>query len=511
MAAMQRAYCHTHRNAKGELPMKNANTIRATLLIMVATTATATASATPIGGGVDHTDPTHYCNTIYVSPDLAIGDNSNPGTMREPLRNIQDAIYLAGLDKPAVVVLLPGTYSASTNYESFPIYMDEDVSLQGTSAMNTILDGEGYGTDLVWFYGMYGDFDETYLDSVTLRRGDYAINMESEYNPVGPTISNSVITDNNIGVRMVAVWEHDSETYPHFFPRIVNNTIVENTIGIFDQAKPGIGGPLDGKGVAEPAIINNIIKFNTTWDLAGVDSTDIKNCVFGDQNAWMVDGALPFTWSWAGNMTIGNTFVNAYDGDYRLLPDTLVEDMGTLSLQVGNGNIVTPESPCGMDIFDFDGEGYGNERLVAAVDLGADERSDLLIAGYIPWTTKFGTYNGQTYNTMHVNVAPKTSVGDMLNVRLWFAKGAPRWNKLGAAPGARAKGSARMSLTSNFGKLWLQRNAQISTQAVYVPAKSWFNLPVPASSTPCHWNTQCLAKGNTAFTDLSNLQSFLAD
>jgi hypothetical protein len=491
--------------------MKLSKTTQTAILSLLATAVTAVADPTPIGGGIDPSDPSLLCNTIYVSPDTSIGDDSNPGTLKEPKLTIQEAIWTASIDTPAVVVLLPGTYSQSTNGEYFPIYMYEDVSVQGTSAMNTVLDGENYGSDLIWFYGMYGVFNETYLDGVSLRRGSWAVNMESEFNPVGPTISNCVIADNDIGIRMVAIWEHDSQTYPHFFPRIMNNTIVENNIGIFDQAKPGIGGPFDGKGVATPAIINNIIKFNHNLDLAGVDSTDIKNCVFGSQNAWMVVGGLPFTWSWAGLMTLDNTFVDSFNGDYRLLPEALVEDMGTLDLQVGNGNTVEPESVCGMNILDFDGEGYGNERLVDAIDLGADERSDLIIAGYIPWTTKFGSYNGQSYNTMHINVAPKTYIGDMLDVRLWFAQGAPRWNKLGVAPGARAKGSARMTLTTNFGKLWLQRNANITTIDVNVPANSWFNLTVPTTGTPCHWNTQSLSKGASGTSGLSNLQSFLAN
>ncbi len=482
---------------------------------MIATTTAAMASTTPVGGGLNHTDITPLCNTVYVSPDLAIGDNSNPGTMKEPLLNIQNAIWEASLNTPAVVVLLPGTYSPSTNGESFPISMDLDVSIQGTSAMNTILDGESYNSDLIVFHPwLGGSFDETYVDSITLRRGYSAIDMDSEFDSMGPIISNCVITDNVNGIRMYAIWHYGNQIYPHHYPKIVNNTIVENNIGILDDTKilpAPWGGPYDGKGVAEPALINNIILFNSLLDLQGTDSSDVKNCTFVTQNPNKVVGSLPNTWAWSSSLTLLDTFINSYNGDYRLLPETLVEDMGTSELFVDNGTTVEPVSPCEMDIFDFDGEGYGNERLVDAVDLGADERSDLLIAGYIPWTTKFGTYNGQPYDTMNINVAPKTSIGNMLNVRLWFAKGAPRWNKLDSTPGARAKGSARMTLTNNLGKLWLQRNAQISTHTVYVPAKSWFNLQVPITSTPCHWNTQCLAKGPTAFSGLSNLQSFLAD
>ncbi|MDP7008735.1 MAG: hypothetical protein QGI78_04095 [Phycisphaerales bacterium] len=37
----------------------------------------------------------------------------------------------------------------------------------------------------------------------------------------------------------------------------------------------------------------------------------------------------------------------------------------------------------GVNILDFDGEGYGNPRERMQIDLGADERDDLIIAGYI--------------------------------------------------------------------------------------------------------------------------------
>ncbi len=483
------------------------------MLTMLAMATVASARTTPFGSA-EPTGPLPLCNTVYVSPDLAIGNNSNPGTMKEPFLNIQNAIWEASLHIPAVVVLLPGTYSPSTNGEYFPINMELDVSIQGTSAMNTVLDGESYNSDLInfrpWLQGPQGSFDETYVDSITLRRGYSAINMDSEFDPIGATISNCFITDNVNGIRMYAIWHYGEQMYPHHNPKIVNNTIVENTIGILDDTKillDPYNGPYDGKGVAEPALINNIILFNSLLDLQGTDSTDVKNCAFVTQNPNKVVGLLPSTWFWSGSLTLFDTFVNSYHGDYRLLPETLVEDMGTNELFVENGTTVEPISPCGMEIFDFDGEGYGNERLVDAVDLGADERSDLIIAGYIPWTTKFG----QSYDTMHINVAPKTFFGSMLDIRLWFAKGAPRWNKLGTAPGARAKGSAHMTLTSNFGKLWLQRNANLSSHAVHVQANTWFYLPVQQSASPCHWNVQSMSKGATGNSDLSNLQSFLAE
>jgi hypothetical protein len=269
---------------------------------------------------------------------------------------------------------------------------------------------------------------------------------------------------------------------------------------------PPFNGPYDGKGVAKPAIINSIVLFNTIFDLSGPDASDIKYCVFVTQNMNKIVGGVPLTWSWANSLTLLNTFVNSFDGDYRLIPRTLVEDIGTLDLEVGNGNEVTQVSECGMDIFDFDGEGYGNERMQGEVDLGADERSDMIIAGYIPWTTSFG----QSYSTMSINVDPKVSLGNMLNIRLWFAKGDAYWKKLGVAPGARAKGTAPMTLTMNFGKLWLQRTAQITTQTVTVPANSWFYLPVPSGTTPYHWNVQSISIGSSQPSELSNLQSFIA-
>jgi len=480
--------------------MKITHTILFSGIAILAMQTAATASTSNRG------EQPPQCYTVYVSPDSTIADDSNPGTSKQPFYNVQYAIDVASYNTPSVVVLLPGIYSNSTN-ASLPIHLYEDVSLQGTSAMNTIIDGEDYYSDLLWFYGAWGTFTETYVDSITFRRGDYAIYIYSELDEIGPTVSNCVITDNNHGVHIGTEWD-EPDAYIHTFPKFVNNTIVENNIGVYDIA---VGGPLDGFGIANTAIINCTILFNTQWDLAGVDAGDIESSAFVTMKMNQLNGLAPNSWAWTSSLTLDGTFVNAADGDYRLLPYTLLEDIGTTHLDVPNGTVVSQFSACGMNIFDFDGEGFGNPRNRGGIDIGADERDDLIIARYIPSTTTFGTDStGHAYTLMDLNVSPKTTIGSTINVRLIASLGAESWDDTSPYPGARADGTVSLFGTANWGSLWIDRFGLTRTHGILANSGSWFSLPSPASGNPMHFNTQGVAGNANGRTELFNLQTYLA-
>ncbi|MBK8946279.1 MAG: right-handed parallel beta-helix repeat-containing protein [Ignavibacteriae bacterium] len=79
---------------------------------------------------------------LYVSPN---GSDSNNGILPiSPLRTISFANLVAKTDSvnQRIINLLQGVYSSSTNDETFPIYLRDNISLVGNKVDQTILDGE---------------------------------------------------------------------------------------------------------------------------------------------------------------------------------------------------------------------------------------------------------------------------------------------------------------------------------------------------------------------------------
>jgi len=79
---------------------------------------------------------------LYVSPT---GSNENSGlTPDEPLKTIHRALrmIITTENDPHTIHLAEGTYSPSTNGETFPVIVDDYITISGTSREETILDAE---------------------------------------------------------------------------------------------------------------------------------------------------------------------------------------------------------------------------------------------------------------------------------------------------------------------------------------------------------------------------------
>jgi hypothetical protein len=166
-----------------------------------------------------------------------------------------------------IVHLLPGVYSPRgpgarhpangliTNNETFPIHVPPNVSIQGTSALNTIID---LGADL-FLPGPAFEFGvilmtpngplpingvNTFIDSVSI----YGAQIQVTDQPwrscaiyIGgavasrPTISNCWIFRNWVGIMVAAGGEPD---VVHDGTMIVNNTIALNRIGLWNGEWP---------------------------------------------------------------------------------------------------------------------------------------------------------------------------------------------------------------------------------------------------------------------------------
>jgi len=163
------------------------------------------------------------------------------------------------------------------NGETFPIELPEGVSVQGTSALDTIFDARGYRTGVIqgypidsqtifWFRSPLSqqprrDFTKTFIDSIALRgcRGAptgplfgaailIGVNEDNQ-SPCSPRITNCFIYGNYVGITM---WASVIGSAALHRPWIVNNTIAWNQCGIYSASAAGTGWN-------EPIIHNNII------------------------------------------------------------------------------------------------------------------------------------------------------------------------------------------------------------------------------------------------------------
>ena len=131
---------------------------------------------------------------LYV--DAESGDDGAEGTELDPWKTIAHAVDCAEgvVDSPTTVHIQPGTYSASTNGEVFPINLKDSVSLSGSDPELTILDAEGMADHVI----QCEHVSDVVIESLTITGGDTihvggGICCESSW----LTIQNNVITQNH--------------------------------------------------------------------------------------------------------------------------------------------------------------------------------------------------------------------------------------------------------------------------------------------------------------------------
>lgn len=168
------------------------------------------------------------------------------------------------------------------NGEQFPIEMRAQISLQGSSALDTIFDARGHATSIIRAWNtVAGGMQRAFVDGITVRgaRSDGGTPFPNNIpNDSGAgisigwlpqsgslTVSNCFINDNDVGIAILNhVPYNDEQLHNVVSPVIVNNTIAWNTIGIYS----GNPRPLDSNGAyvaqvaigaSQPIILNNII------------------------------------------------------------------------------------------------------------------------------------------------------------------------------------------------------------------------------------------------------------
>jgi hypothetical protein len=286
-----------------------------------------------------------------------IRDLAPPGTAPLPFVGADDPTTPGVVDRvvwaAAVIHLMPGIYGPNPptsivvdpgpalphNGESFPIKLPPRVSLQGTSALNTILDartslntdGTGigpileFGTEPESGYGTYidsltltgvdaatpsFDYDALLRDALPPSAGETIGSIAAVYvgssHPSRLQVSNCFIVRNSIGVLVAA---SEDESVVHDEVVLAGNTFARNGIGLWNgQNVPRTSAaetPAEVKGLSRLFIVNNV--FDSTFPDDGVS---VSAC---DERDVPADGTmLQFDPVGLLNVTRSNT--SAFEG-----------------------------------------------------------------------------------------------------------------------------------------------------------------------------------------------------
>ena len=185
-------------------------------------------------------------NSFYVSMD---GDNNNPGTESQPLRNISHALSLVKDNSATIttIYVADGVFSPSTTGEQFPIILPDYVHLIGTSRETSILDAEA-------------DFDK---ESRVIKIVEECENIK---------VANFTITGGNaasagcIGGGGILVTHPDLE-YVYDGPVSPVNAVFENLIVTDNTSVAGSG--ISIWRVSGPTLSNLVIQDNTSEHYGG--------------------------------------------------------------------------------------------------------------------------------------------------------------------------------------------------------------------------------------------------
>jgi hypothetical protein len=367
------------------------------------------------------------CPIMYV--DANCGNDSNPGSASAPFKTLRHAISQAALvGGPTTVVLMPGQYSTQG-----PVVMPPDVSLMGTNVLNTRIVDES----LTFEPTAVGDYDEVVIENISFSGGiantTVLVRIQNSLDrqiASNPTFSNCFFVDcvgtsvqmfsRSDGVHSPLMDFEDADTngLVEHRPKFINCTFANNRYGVVDTSTFGFGE--NEAGFLNCLFWNAGLGANQ-FDLVGVDRDDLLLSGTSQlSNAWHLadPGGPPPA---AGTLKPGRkapgpehrvfdplnlppggstvflartTLVSAF-GDYRLAPedkpDNAAVNKGVIQFSPAwvNGTRGQRFFPCGQDVWDTDGEGYGNPRIVEnKVDIGADEMGMLIVAGYANGTTR---------------------------------------------------------------------------------------------------------------------------
>jgi predicted outer membrane repeat protein len=188
---------------------------------------------------------------LFVSPD---GDNSNSGlTPDDPLKNITHAVNVIVEDSVNLytIHLLEGTYSTTSNEETFPLRIPEYVNLSGVAEADVILDAKD-NSRVLEFYNS-GDI---FVSNLTVKNG-YSID-----NGGGIYMINSSPELNNLTVKY-----NESAGYGGGIFCKNSKPMLNGITLAYNEAD--FGGGFCSSNDSKPTILNSVIHDNTTENSGG--------------------------------------------------------------------------------------------------------------------------------------------------------------------------------------------------------------------------------------------------
>lgn len=469
------------------------------------------------------------CNTWFVDP--VNGNNADPGTLLQPWQTLTFAMAQAALSNGIdTIVLLPGLYSA---LETFPIQMAPDVSIQGTSALDTVIRAPSPASSALRFEPtQVNAYDQVVVDGVTIVGQLRCVEIDDGVVDgltvrANPTLANCFLIDSAITAVDILIEDvapplpaHDlnGDGFVENRPKLINLTIITSGTGVLNRASTASG--VDPASLSEPGLLNVLLSNNGT-DLNGIDAGDVITSAF--RSAINPIGMPP--------VPVFDTFLNApqyieinlnlaqQPFDLRVRPGSPAIDAGSLPPLVWpNGTTGQSLFACTVDIFDADCEGYGNPRVERlAIDIGADESGQLIIAGYDRGTRMLtgsflSTSPGQV--EFYLNPFPAFPAGGYSGVLLanLFAP-APFWQPWSpiSIQGVRSMLSTPATPTP-FGTQWADFSFGTSVIQNWTTPPTPFVLPIPPGfpgPMTVQFNWQCLPFqiNNPVIGTLSNLQT----
>ena len=167
------------------------------------------------------------------------------------------------------------------NGETWPVTLDNHVSLQGASALDTVFDARHQATAVVVVQMPFGtrdlSHDDSMIDGLTIRGARSDEKPMSPQNLTGAgiyigresriavTISNCILTDNAVAIAVDCDDGGPSDPFPNE-PRIVNNTIAWNKIGVWNgNTGATLFPPQPNVGLSTPVLLNNVFDTGTPY------------------------------------------------------------------------------------------------------------------------------------------------------------------------------------------------------------------------------------------------------
>jgi hypothetical protein len=259
---------------------------------------------------------------IWVDPTY--GNDANNGTVFAPLRSITQALVRSNPLPPGftdmVIMLKPGIYSsvAEGGGEVYPLQMTKNTSLQGASAVNTIIKNvdESGSVTMLFRASEIGEFDRVFVDGVNIhfgRIGVLIINDGANRFASRPTFSNCFVTDfSDFGVQIISSPNGsplDEVACPHpalagesnfivHRPKFLNCTFRINRHSVYNgTSATQFAHPDDPPilGVSQPGFLNVLSADSKIGgmpkdDFVGIDAADLDvvgvgtTCIFDRAN-----------------------------------------------------------------------------------------------------------------------------------------------------------------------------------------------------------------------------------